>query len=185
MANGNVAGKKMSQYTPLDENDKEYFFGEGEGAVVTVGETNASSGKVNRLVKLSDIGGGGGGGSGGYTLVRLTPTAVTSEATYALTATNNTLYIVDFNQIAEPDSFEYFIVTVPSVASDEYLDIMIQIKPDSIDDFNITIQDSSGNSLPRIDLEDYSTASYYRDVWVQVRILGECYTIAYQDPNGS
>jgi hypothetical protein len=52
---------KMSQYTPLDENDKEYFFGEGEGAVVTVGETNASSGKVNRLVKLSDIGGGDGG----------------------------------------------------------------------------------------------------------------------------
>jgi hypothetical protein len=51
---------KMSQYTPLDENDKEYFFGEGEGAVVTVGETSASSGKVNRLVKLSDIGGGGG-----------------------------------------------------------------------------------------------------------------------------
>ena len=52
---------KMSQYTPLDENDKEYFFGEGEGAVVTVGETSASSGKVNRLVKLSDIGGGAGG----------------------------------------------------------------------------------------------------------------------------
>lgn len=52
---------KMSQYTPLDEDDKEYFFGEGEGAVVTVGETSASSGKVNRLVKLSDIGGGDGG----------------------------------------------------------------------------------------------------------------------------
>ena len=59
----NVTGKKMSQYTPLDANDTEYFFGEGEGAVVTVGETSASSGKVNRLVKLSDIGGGGGGGS--------------------------------------------------------------------------------------------------------------------------
>lgn len=51
---------KMSQYTPLDANDKEYFFGEGEGAVVTVGKTSASSGKVNRLVKLSDIGGDDG-----------------------------------------------------------------------------------------------------------------------------
>ena len=61
MANGNVAGKKMSQYTPLANDEKEYFLGDGEGAVVTVGETSASSGKVNRLVKLSDIGGGAGG----------------------------------------------------------------------------------------------------------------------------
>lgn len=61
MANGNVAGKKMSQYTPLANDEKEYFLGDGEGAVVTVGETSASSGKVNRLVKLSDIGGGDGG----------------------------------------------------------------------------------------------------------------------------
>ena len=53
----NVVGNKMSDCTPLDPSEKEYFFGEGEGAVVTVGEVNASSGTVNRLVQLTDIAG--------------------------------------------------------------------------------------------------------------------------------
>ena len=53
----NVVGNKMSDCTPLDPSEKEYFFGEGEGAVVTVGEVTASSGKVNRLVQLTDIAG--------------------------------------------------------------------------------------------------------------------------------
>ena len=53
----NIVPQKMSSYTPLTAAEKTYFFGEGEGSVVTVGEVDAQSGKVNRLVKLSDIGG--------------------------------------------------------------------------------------------------------------------------------
>lgn len=48
-------GKKMGDYTPLESNKKEYFFGNGEGGVVAVGKTDAGGAKTNRLVKLSDI----------------------------------------------------------------------------------------------------------------------------------
>jgi len=48
-------GKKMGDYTPLESNKKDYFFGDGEGGVVAVGKTEAGGTKTNRLVKLSDI----------------------------------------------------------------------------------------------------------------------------------
>ena len=50
-------GKKMSDYTPLESNKKEYFLGDGEGSVVAVGKTDAAGEKTNRLVKLSDVAG--------------------------------------------------------------------------------------------------------------------------------
>lgn len=50
-------GKKMGDYTTLESNKKEYFFGDGEGGVVAVGKTEAAGSKTNRLVKLSDIAG--------------------------------------------------------------------------------------------------------------------------------
>ena len=51
----------MSLYTKLTAAEKDYFFGDGEGSVVTVGKVDAQGGKVNRLVKLSDIGKDGNG----------------------------------------------------------------------------------------------------------------------------
>ncbi len=51
------SGKKMGDYTPLESNKKEYFFGDGEGGVVAVGKTEAAGEKTNPLVKLSDIAG--------------------------------------------------------------------------------------------------------------------------------
>lgn len=34
----NIVPQKMSSYTPLTAAEKTYFFGEGEGSVVTVGD---------------------------------------------------------------------------------------------------------------------------------------------------
>lgn len=45
----------MSDYTPLANNEKEYFMGDGQGAVVTVGKVEQGGDNVNRLVKLSDL----------------------------------------------------------------------------------------------------------------------------------
>jgi hypothetical protein len=50
-----TSGKKMNEYTPLANEDKEYLFGDGSGSVVTVGRVNSSGNIVNRLVKLSEI----------------------------------------------------------------------------------------------------------------------------------
>ena len=50
-------GKKMGDYTPLESNKKDYFFGDDEGSVVAVGKTDAAGEKTNRLVKLSDVAG--------------------------------------------------------------------------------------------------------------------------------
>ena len=50
-----TTGKKMNEYTPLANEEKEYFFGDGSGSVVTVGRVSRSGNIVNRLVKLSEI----------------------------------------------------------------------------------------------------------------------------------
>lgn len=50
-----MAGKKMSAYTPLDEGEKEYFLGDGEGAVVAVGNVDDHSEEDNRRVLLSEL----------------------------------------------------------------------------------------------------------------------------------
>ena len=50
-----IVGQKMSDFTPLAAEEKEYFFGDGEGSVVTVGKVSQGGTDVNRLVKLSDI----------------------------------------------------------------------------------------------------------------------------------
>lgn len=71
----------MSSYTPLTAAEKTYFFGEGEGSVVTVGEVDAQSGKVNRLVKLSDIGKDGNG---------LLEAGTITASNNVFTVTNNT-----------------------------------------------------------------------------------------------
>lgn len=65
-------GKKMSDYTPLESNKKEYFLGDGEGSVVAVGKTDAAGEKTNRLVKLSDVAGDKlpSGGSEGQVLTK-------------------------------------------------------------------------------------------------------------------
>ena len=135
---------KMSQYTPLDENDKEYFFGEGEGAVVTVGETSASSGTVNRLVKLSDIGGGGGGGGGGWSYTKATgtfgekeekwfPGEQFNQTTRELPVENHT-YTVASGNVDTGGGYDTQVVAIKLTQSD-FPDAYVQFKTS---DSNVT-----------------------------------------------
>lgn len=50
-----MAGKKMSAYQPLDDNEKAYFLDAGEGAVVAVGTVDEHSEEDTRRVLLSEL----------------------------------------------------------------------------------------------------------------------------------
>ena len=50
-----IPGKKMSDFTPLEDNEKEYFMGDGEGSVLSLGKVAVGGNIVNRLVKIDDI----------------------------------------------------------------------------------------------------------------------------------
>lgn len=45
----------MSSYTPLTAAEKTYFFGEGEGSVVTVGEVDYNGGRISDPCVLDGI----------------------------------------------------------------------------------------------------------------------------------
>ena len=157
-----MANKEIRDYD-------DYTGADNDGYVIIGGKEGITGGKK----LLSSIGGGG------YNFVSLTPTEPTSSETYSMTAANKTFYLMDFTKIG---AFETFNVTIPSVEEGEFLDILIQIKPNS-DDYKILVKNSIGQVLPRLDLSD--SIYYYQDVWVQVRILGECYTIAYENSDAS
>lgn len=90
----------MSDYTPLANNEKDYFMGDGQGAVVTVGKVEQGGDNVNRLVKLSDLApaesvsdvtvGGTSVVSNGVAAVPAVPSASTLAGT-GLTANNGAL----------------------------------------------------------------------------------------------
>lgn len=149
------------------------FAGESnEGYLIVGGKTSSISGGK---ILLSDIGGGR------YNVIRLDPTETTSEETYTIIANNNTLYIVDLNNIS--DTLYHVRVIVPTISQDEYLNIVIQIKPYENETYDLDVIDSSYNSIPRIDY-NYNISSY-NETWVQVNILGDCCTVAVKVPNAT
>jgi hypothetical protein len=50
-----MAGKKMSGYTPLENDKKDYFLGAGDGSIVAVGVAVPADGMDNRKVNLNEL----------------------------------------------------------------------------------------------------------------------------------
>jgi len=116
------------------------------------------------------------GGSGSdYTLVNLAPTHVTSGDSIEIEVANKTLVTLDLNNVAE--TLENVKFVVPSVGEGEYLDIVIQIKPNS-DDISVGVYSRQGGTLQSLPgLFATSGMSWFTNKWVQVKILGNLYYV--------
>lgn len=137
-----------------------------DGYVIVDGITNADAGGKKLL---SSIGGGG------YNIVNVTPTdSSISNETYEMTIANKTLYIVDFSSLSE--IIEHFSIIVPELNSGEYIDTILQIKPNG-DDYDVTVKDSQGNRLPRLNDSGFY---WYQNTWVQVKIFANCYELIHE-----
>ena len=55
MSNSLVNVPGMGKYTPLAPDEKDYFFGEGNGAILSAGKTAFGGPKVNRLTTINDL----------------------------------------------------------------------------------------------------------------------------------
>jgi hypothetical protein len=128
-----TSGTKMSDYTPLANNEKEYFMGDGQGAVVTVGKVEQGGDNVNRLVKLRDLAqGGGGGGYTAYNVTKtvsdLTPYEESEQTVYALdiNVSNHGIYFLDIQTIDGSADLKTIRAHIPTLTAGDYYDIVIQ-----------------------------------------------------------
>lgn len=106
-------------------------------------------------------------GSGGYTPVEMNPEHVTSEDNLDINLTNHSLVTLDLSGLAE--SIEYVNLIAPEVNSGDYLDIIVQIKPNSEDIQPIVYK---GNKSTRMPMMLDTGATWFSNEWLHIHIIG-------------
>lgn len=132
-----------------------------------------------------------GGGGGGYTPVTITPEqSAVSGSTLIVNLQNHTLVTLDLSNIDPTAGGQYSIEEIsliaPEVASGDYTDIIVQIKPyndtDGIKPIAYVME--SGEPVKLVPTA-FMGNSYAKDIWICVHIIGRMYIRYDEDSDAS
>lgn len=159
------------------------------GVIPVSGKYTANGDMETKNVPMSELLGGGGGSSGRYTPVAITPDqSALSGSDLIVNLQNHTLVTLDLSNIDPSAGGQYGIEEIsliaPEVASGDYTDIIVQIKPyNDTDGINPVAYVMESGEPVKLVPTSFMGSSFAKSLWVCVHIIGRMYIRYNEEDN--